>query len=176
MKTITIEEAKQIIHAQNGFDNGSFKRKIRNAKLLYYFTIEDSEFLYKLIWHYRKETQVLTPGTWYGGKLYTIGDVADYMIEQGWTLEDLHQGKVKGTYSPDWFESCTKIATQFDYAKFGVLFVQPAHHHEKRDCPYSLFRSIDGAHRLLTLSYLLKTKQISFSPMPIICVVEEKKK
>lgn len=166
-KSIVISQLTESGATQNGFLN----RSIAAANHFYTFNIEDETTLFSLIWHYHKATQLLTPGTWIGGKVYTVGDVAKYMLDNQITFQALASGSLPGTYIPNWFESCVKIYETFNEESFNALVVQLPNNVERKDCPTGTFRIIDGTHRTLVLSYLLLQKKRTFKPIPCILAI-----
>ncbi|MSR88293.1 MAG: hypothetical protein EXS67_01385 [Candidatus Margulisbacteria bacterium] len=166
-KSIVISQ----LTASGATKNGFLNRTLASTTHFHTFTIEDETTLFSLIWHYHKATQLLTPGTWIGGKVYTVGDVAKYMLDHQITFQALASGSLPGTYTPNWFESCVNIYENFNEATFNALVVQLPNNTERKDCPNGTFRIIDGTHRTLVLSYLLLQKKRAFKPISCILAI-----
>jgi hypothetical protein len=172
MRNLSKDDTVTLLKKQNNFGNGALIRDVTGAKKIYLTTLDSQEIFFDLIWHYCKDSLVLTPGTWWGGgTLYTVEQVARRMVDQSITFADLVENKIPGTYKPDWFKSCLAIYENFDNKQFGHFVVKPAHHHQKRDCPTSLFCLIDGVHRSLVYAYLILTKKIIYQPIQTIIVI-----
>jgi len=171
MKHCSKESVIAQLSQNNALVNGFLTRTVAQAVGFYRWTIEDADTLYSLIWHYHKSSQILTPGHWFGGKLYTVGDVAKYMINQGYTFEGLANRAYKGTYDPNWFKACASIDANLDWSKYDTFVVQPSNNAERRDCPHGTFRLIDGVHRSLTYAVKLLRNEIQFKPVDAILVL-----
>lgn len=170
MKKISHYDAIRILNRTPALENDFLRNKINNATCFFDIDVSDEESFYSLIWHYHRSSQLLTPKKYLGGKYYTVGDIADYMIEKGYTFEGLTQQKYPGKYDPDWFRHCLYIQYHFDWEAFQHLTVQMPSKVELSDCPTGTFRLIDGTHRTLTLAYMLKRKKIKFQPIQgILC-------
>ena len=171
MKSIQKTEVLSQLHASNATQNGFLRRTVDAAHQFYSFTLEDEQALFSLIWHYHKNSKILTPGTWVGGKVHTVGDVAKRMLAHNWSFQELAQGKITGNYIPGWFQSCVEIDQQFSYKKFNTLVVQLPNNTERKDCPSGTFRIIDGTHRTVVLAHRILQKTTPFEPISCILVL-----
>jgi len=172
MKTIFYQDVFSRLSHINALENGFLKRTIDSALGFYEFTIEDAEGLFNLIWHYRESTQILTPGRWYGGRLYTVRQVAQLMIDRNLTFDGLFNGTYEGKYDPNWFKSCAKIDANFSWSHYSQLVVQVPSNVERIDCPSGTFRLIDGLHRSLVAAVKLLRHEIEFEPIKVIFVIQ----
>ncbi len=155
----------------NALENSFLKRSVEAGLGFYDLAIEDPETLFNLIWHYRWSSQILTPGRWYGGRLYTVKEVAQRMIQKSYTFEGLSDHAYRGRYEADWFKSCAKINQGFSWKAFHSLVVQLPTNAERLDCPHGNFRLIDGIHRSLVAAVKLLKNEIVFEPVNAILVI-----
>lgn len=159
----------------NALKNQRLGKQIESAHLFFRIPILDSEALQSLIFHYRWESEILTPGSLIGGRLYTVKQVTQKMIDMDISFKDLAEGNVQGKYNPNWFQTCANIFEQFDYDAFDDLVVKLPTNSAQRDCPLGTFQIIDGMHRSLVLSYLLATQALHFKPLHCILVLTDEK-
>lgn len=171
MKTCKKSDIVAYLDSTGATKNFNFNTLVKHAHNFLKFTIDDPDTLLDLAWHFHRNTQILTPPSWYGGKLYTLRDVIKNFMALNTSFADLALGNVKGKYLPHWFKACTKIDTEFDYKKFNTLVLKTTLPNEKKDCPKSAFRIIDGAHRSVVLAKKLTEKSITFQPIPAIIIV-----
>lgn len=148
------------------FQNDAFKRCFENATRFERVKFDTFELFSNVIWHFSSYSRVLTPPRWWGGgRVYTVGQVAQRMLVNGWTFSDLVEGKIKGDYKPDWFESCLDIYEHFDWEMCQpVMLLKPEFVH-KLDCPKSSYRLIDGIHRSLVITYLVLKGELVYKPV-----------
>lgn len=171
MKLVSRDDVIMLLERQGALGNSFLKQTVAGASDFYLFRIEDEALFYSLVWHYHRHTKVLTPGTWLGGKVYSVGDVAERFLSLKSSFSDYVATKAEGVYTPTWFENCERIYENFSWDEFGVLAVQPMNNAERRDCPRGTFRLIDGAHRTLSLAVLLREKKIAFQPIECVFVI-----
>ena len=173
MKLLTTNQVIDLIQPHKGLNNDYIRQLSTESVQYFEFTIESQQFFESLIWHYVGMTQILTPGTWYGGgKLYTVGTVAHRFIELGLSFYGLVSGKESGTYQPEWFKPCLDMEKTFDPEKLGPFMVHMSHPNELKDCPNSPFRLIDGIHRSLVYTVKLKKNTIDFRPVKVILAIK----
>lgn len=156
------------------FLNDSFKRHFERSVSFKPVCFDTFESFSQIIWHFSQYSQILTPPRWWGGgRVYTVLDVANRMINQGWTFEDLVSGTPKGIYKSAWFESCLEIEKGFDWDKcLPLMLLKPEFVH-RIDCPFSRYRLIDGIHRTLVITYLVLKGQLSYRPVDGILMCYE---
>jgi hypothetical protein len=171
MKWLEKSDVVLILERQRALGNAFLRRSVDGALDCYVFRIEDAATFFSLVWHYHRHTKVLTPGTWVGGKVYSVGDVCDRFLGLGGAFSDYSCGNMSGVYTPDWFDNCVKVYEGFSWDAFGALVVQPLNNAERRDCPRGTFRLIDGSHRTLVLGVLLREKKIEFRPIECVLVI-----
>lgn len=147
-------------------------RIINRAERFYTLDIESPELIDALIMHYHSRSRCLTPTTHMGfvKKTWTIGRVVNRMIDEGITFEHLASGKESAIPAKElfWYERFLPLIEQFSYQKMDPLLLFNPNNQEQKDCPDGAFKLIDGMHRTLVLSYLLKKKQIEFQPVKAI--------
>lgn len=175
MKMLSKSEVVNYLTDIRALRNSSLKSHIDSGALFFRISLDDPQALQSLIWHYFRDSQVLTPGGFLGGKLYTVRQVARYMIDHDITFEALVEGRIEGHYNPDWFKPCLTIVNTFNYEAFDDLVVSLPTNAEQRDCPLGTFRLLDGIHRSLALAYLLETEKISYQRLHCILVLKDRK-
>ena len=146
--------------------NGAFRGYFEKATGFEAIVFDSFEDFSKIIWHFSPFSRVLTPPTWWGGgKLYTVGQVAEYMISKGITFPDLASGKIDGVYQPSWFESCEILYNNFDWERCQPLMLLAARWSERLYCPTSRYRLIDGIHRSLVIAYKVRLNELKYRPV-----------
>ncbi len=173
MKHLSKQEVISQLSQTNALENGFLKRSVDAGLGFYEFTIENPETLFNLIWHYRWSSAILTPGRWYGGKLYTVKNVAKNLMENDYTFDGLVNRDYAGKYEPGWFRSCAKIDKDFSWKSFNSLVVQLPTNVERIDCPNGNFRLIDGVHRSLVATVKLLKNEIEFEPIKTILIIQK---
>lgn len=172
MDKITRDCLINALKTAGNYNNDRLIEVVGKAQDFYHFQLPSLEFLLGLVFHYHKNTAVLTPNRWWGGgRLYPFADVIDRLYQQKWQFQDLAAGKISGNYLPDFFRVCQEIYQAFDYEKMGALVLRPLNVAEKKDCPNSFFRIIDGMHRALVLAYRCKEEPSFFKKVPCYLVV-----
>ena len=118
------------------------------------------EFL-SLIWHEIDASRLLTPKN----ESRTVKDVAKRMIEKRYTFQSLsrNQGLPLNQHDPEWFHKCCSIDSDFDYNRFGKIWLVIANDDEKCKAPPSAkFYIYDGCHRSLVLGKRLLTGESKY--------------
>ena len=149
-------------------NNDAFRALFEKSETFCAVSLETFDAFSKLVWHYSPYSKLLTKPHWWGGKLYTVGDVAKKMVENGWTFEALSRGEIAGDYKPGWFDSCQAIYSCFDWEVCLPLIVLNTTWSERWDCPASSFRIVDGIHRSLVIAYKVLSSELSYRPMTAI--------
>lgn len=152
------------------YENKGLQGHIGNGCAFYEISIEDVESFNSLIWHCHRHTKLLTPGTLFGGKLYSLEDVTTRFFELSLSFKELYEGKIKGDYLPGWFQPCINLEKNFDYKKMNPLILTNTSNGVRRQCPNGTFQIVDGVHRSLVLSVLIKRKMIQFEPLKAILI------
>ena len=167
MKSLTIEAAKELLASYGLSDNTDTILRSKSAVLM---TIESLEFLNQLIFPYHRDTVLITPKGAWGGRHYTVEDVVDFYLKTELSFEQLGADPGLADHEQAWYRFCIPLADSFSFEKMGPILVRPALWAEKRQCPGSLFRLLDGLHRSLVLSALCAKKNIMFQPIQAIVV------
>ena len=175
MKLVTKHEIIANLKEKNNYVNQRMIETIDHARQCFLTTIESPEYLLQLVFHYHKNSQVLTPKRWWGGgRLYPMVWVIEFMRSNQWHFEDLAKKQLHNLHSQDYqtefFEICCDIYKNFDYNKFGHLVLRPLNLAEFIDCPSSTYRVIDGMHRALVLAYKSYENRDFFQPIPAFLI------
>lgn len=129
-------------------------------KKYYKSKLSRCEFL-SLIWHEIDASRLLTPKN----ESRTVRDVADRMIEKGYTFQSLSRNLClpDDQHDPKWFRECCAIDRHFDYNRFGTICLVIANSNEKNNAPASAkFYIYDGCHRSLVLGKRLLTGESKY--------------
>ena len=155
--------------------NSNLNKIVHSGQKFFRIQLGDLQAFHSLIWQYVKATEILTPGTLVGGKQYTVGDVANFMLSKDITFESLANGSIEGSYQSEWFKSCVDIKNNFDYDSFDDLIVTLPNNGEQRDCPLGTFKLVDGMHRSIVLAYLLAEGSLEYRTVHCILVLNGRK-
>ncbi len=131
-----------------------------NDRKYYKSKLSRCEFL-SLIWHEIDESRLLTPKN----ESRTVKDVAKRMIEKRYTFQSLsrNQGLPLNQHDPEWFHKCCALDSDFDYNRFGTIWLVIANDDEKsKALPSAKFYIYDGCHRSLVLGKRLLTGESKY--------------
>ena len=175
MKLLAKQELIVQLREKNNYNNQRMIEAIDCAKHCFLTTIESPEYLLQLVFHYHKNSQVLTPKRWWGGgRLYPMIRVIEFMKSKQWRFEDLAKKQLESLqtqeYQREFFEICSHIYEKFSYDQFGHLVLRPLNFAEFIDCPSSPYRIIDGMHRALVLAYKSYENRAFFKPVPAFLI------
>jgi len=134
----------------------------------YSMMIEDQETFLSLIVPYLSQWHIILPHLLFPKSGLTLKQFVHSMRDKKLSFSELAMGKVKGCYSPAWFKTCSKLNTQFDFKKFGTLYLLFANDRELKDSKHGSFRIIEGTHRSLSLAYKIITQNFRFEPIPTV--------
>lgn len=127
---------------------------------------EDQESFFSLIWHNVDASRILSEN----GSLL-VGDVAQRMLDKGWTIEKLAEKEIQGKYDPNYFRECLQIDREFNFSEFRLpTLVHPADSEKQRN-PTGVFYLMDGTHRCLVLAKKLLLKEVEFQPVEGLLLV-----
>ena len=110
--------------------------------------LDRGEFL-SLIWHEIDASRLLTP--WKKSRM--IQDVAGRVVTEKHTFQLLstNLGLTCDLHDPIWFRPCYKIDSEFDYDRFGIIWLVLANKGERDQSPPGTYYIYDGCHRSLVL-------------------------
>ena len=168
MKKITKQEAEKLLKKTNNSID-SINTSIKPS-VFYQTTLNKKEF-YSLIIGYHKNYDIITKKKWKILKsTTTLKECLTILFNKNLSFNKLSKGTPKGTYTPSWFEKCAQICQNTKPDQIGYLITSNPNKQEKKECPKSNFRLIDGTHRALSLIYLIETQKYPFTPLKTIHV------
>lgn len=165
MRAITQNELLEAQRKNGNLAKSFVEKTIKNSVGFFELIIEDEETLRSLLYPSHPQSRLLAPLKSKKDHYYTLGEVVDRMIANNWTFEDLAKGTIPGDYHTNFFEPMMPIYTNYDPKKANYVLLRPIGERSRYFCPRGLFYIEDGAHRTLVTAYLLKTKQLSFTPL-----------
>ena len=157
---------------ENAITSDSRVKYYEKDKKYYKSKLSRCEFL-SLIWHEIDASRLLTPKN----ESRTVRDVADRMIAGGDTFQSLSRNKnlPPNKHDPKWFYKCRAIDRDFDYNKFGTIWLVIANDDEKSKAPPSAkFYIYDGCHRSLVLGKRLLTGESEYEQqVKVILIIQD---
>lgn len=170
MKFISKENALAVIKDQQekGYHiDPKVELATAGAKALFSLTIDDQQTLLSLVMANNSGHRFLTPKK----QARTLLAVTERLLENNLHLSDLAHGNVDEEYNPVWFRPCVEIDAQFDYERFGWVYLTfPAKHHLKYS-PGGTFRIYDGNRKCLVLGKRLLAGETSYKKIPALLIV-----
>lgn len=135
----------------------------------YQIRLKDEATFLSLIWHWNPSSSLLTPD----GKSRTLCDVANRMVDKGWSIQRLYGAEIleEGRHDPQWFNACRHIVESFNYEDFGWIFVNHPTINEKADSPSGSYYIYDGCHKTLVLAHGILTGTIKYQPVDAILLL-----
>ena len=177
MKSLTYNQAYSLLEKSNNLTKKEVGETLAKSVGFYEVLLEDKETLFHLLYQSTAHLRILTPLKGYKNHHYTLENVVDRMIENQWTFEDLANGRIKGDYQQEFFKQCQTIYQNYDPEKTNYLLLRPFSDRSRYFCPSALFYIEDGGHRTLVTAYLIKTNQLTFTPIKtILCLPNQHKK
>lgn len=165
MKAISKQAVIDTLSKSGNLANPGVRPVVEKSVGFYELTIEDEATLFSLIYQSHPHNRILTPFKSKKDHYYTVGEVADYMIQNKWTFEDFVAGKIKGDYKTFFFNGMMPIYNDYNHDLAHNVIVRPVGERTRYFCPHGTFYIEDGAHRTLVTVYLIKTGKIKFQPL-----------
>lgn len=165
MKVVSKEDVIKTLGDTGNLDNPGVLPVIQKSVGFYELTIEDETTLFSLIYQSHPHNRILTPFRSKKDHFYTVGEVADLMIQNKWTFEAFVAGNIQGDYKPFFFEGMMPIYRNYNHDLAHHVIVRPVGERTRYFCPHGTFYIEDGAHRTLVTTYLIKTGRIPFRPL-----------
>ena len=130
----------------------------RPGGAIHLVTLSTKQDFLSLVWQSTEETRPLTPV----GAPRTLRDCAERLRLYNWSFVQLCNAGYP------WFDVCSAINQEFDYAKFGWVALQPMNEHEQRESPSGTYYVFDGVHRTLVLAKKLVQQEVCFQAVEAI--------
>jgi hypothetical protein len=142
---------------------------VENAKKIYHVRFQDDERFLALIFPEVNGCQAIAPLK----ESRTLRDVANRMIYNDWTFEDLNEnlGFSPKQHDPELFVKTRYLDENFDYDKFGLLILAPSTEEERDQSPTGSFYIYDGFHRSLVLAKRLLLEEVEYKQVSGILVI-----
>ena len=154
-------------------DADSRVQRYEKSRKYYQSELDECQFL-SLIWHKINDSRLLTPEN----ESRMVQDAAERMIERH-TFQSLSrdQGFPLNQHKPKWFCKCCEIDSDFDYNRFGTIWLVIAGDNEKyKALPSAKYYTHDGCHRSLVLAKRLLKEKIKYQPVKAILINPRPKK
>jgi len=176
MKSLTFDQTYSLLESSGNLKKSFVEATLRNSTRFFELTLEDEASFYSLLYPSIPACRILTPMKGYRNHHYTLGDVAERVVSQGWTFDKLVDGTLEGEYDPNFFKSCLTITSNFDKDKSQYLVLRPFSDRSRFFCPEATFYIEDGAHRSLAIATMLKSGSLTFFPLKCIVILPKQEK
>ena len=160
-----IAETREALHHVDPYVDDA----VRDAEKIYHVRFQDMERFLALIWPDIEGGRILVPPD----ESHTLCDVANRMIYNSWTFEDLtaDMGMPLAEHDPELFVKSRYLDENFDYDKLGVLILAPSTEAERKRSPDGSFYIYDGFHRALVLAKRLLLEEEPYRQVSAILVI-----
>lgn len=160
-----IRATRDALHWVDPYVDGA----VEDAEKIYHVRFQDDERFLALIFPEMDGCRILTPPD----EPRTLRDVANRILYNEWTFEDLVEDKGLNPklHDPAMFAKTRYLDENFDYEKFGMLILAPSNEEEREQSPDGSFFLYDGFHRSLVLAKYLLEEEVEYQQVEGIMVI-----